>query len=157
MNRGDRIFATTTVTFRTLLGGPDDPNCFSLALRDGLSRHEVMDGDGQVRIVNMQLGPFRRVVAEYLADKRVEVELLSETVGLIVDPRVPEHELTPRWCTVCCPFRLIPEEQQRAFLRFWTPTIRDGKLVGWSNSMHDDNPPEVVDQWMVTLRESGAI
>ena len=125
------------VSGHTLLGGRDNPNCFSL---------------GSVRIVNMKLGPFDRVV-EQLGAIDVEVTLLSPNVGVITDSRFPENELTnSRWCTVCCPTSLLPEPQLRNFLRVNRPIFKDGLLLAWSWP-HDWVTDDEIDATMKRIKE----
>lgn len=134
----------TQVLSATLLGGEDNPNCFTLP---------NSTRDGAVRIVNMKLGPFYRV-CEQVDATDVEVRLLSPYAGVIVDPRFPEHELTNhRWCTVCCPTQFLPEEQLRNYLRYMQPTFIDGILMSWSGSMNKQFFDEEVEANMVRLKE----
>ncbi len=134
------------VTSYTLVGGHDNPNCFSLAAEGG-----------DVRIVNMKLGPFERVAAEFLRGG-VDAEMLAPGVAILTDSRIPEHELhNDRWCTVCCRFRLLPEEQQRAYLRTWTPHFHDGRLSSWGTRSLGGPPRDdaAVEADLATLRASG--
>lgn len=132
---------STRISGYTLLGGVDNPNCFSL---------------GSVRIVNMTMGPFERVVGN-LGATDVEVTLLGPRTGVITDSRFPEHELrNSRWCTCCCPFRLLPEAQQRAHLRTWTPHIADGRVSSWSGGVGRSNNDEAIERLLATLRSIGA-
>lgn len=128
-----------TIYGHTLLGGTDNPNCFTL--------------QGSVRIINMKMGPFERVVKQ-LAATDVEVRLLSSHIGVIVDPRFPENELTnSRWCTVCCPTSLLPEEQLRNYLKYWRPSFLNGVIVSWSGSTNDGVPDDEVEANMKRLKE----
>ena len=158
-----RIRTTTTITSTTLLGGDDDPNCFSLLCKDSpFTREAVIGGQMRdVRIVNMKAGPFRRAVKSIRpACHDVEVELLADGVGIIADPRFSPKEMhNDRWCGVCCRFRLLPEEQQRARLAYETPDIRDGELISWSAHLGPDrkrNTPEQVEEFLAQLRAIGA-
>ena len=153
---------TTSVTMQTLLGGDDD-NCFSLARRGHVHRSAkdyLADPRPDVRVVNMRLGPFRRAAAEFLKDGLVEVGVVAPGIVTITDPRVPARELNnDGWCTVCCPFRFLPEAQQRDRLRWETPDIRDGVLVCWSCRFgpgRKDNTPEQIEAWLKELRAIGA-
>lgn len=128
-----------TVHGHTLLGGRDNPNCFTLK--------------GSVKIVNMKLGPFNRVV-EQLNATDVEVTLLSPNIGLITDSRFPENELrNDRWCTVCCPTSLLPEPQLRDFLRYNKPIFKDGRILAWSWKSGDVVTDAEIDATINRLKE----
>lgn len=130
------------ITGHTLLGGDDNPNCFTL---------------GDVRIVNMKMGPFERVVKSIGATD-VEVTLLSDRVGLIDDPRFPVEEMhNRRWCRVCCPFGLLPPDQQRNELRTHTPFIKDGRLASWSWHQGTTHSDEEIDRFLSDLRAIGVV
>jgi hypothetical protein len=44
----------------------------------------------------------------------VQVHLLSERIGIIHDPRIPDEWYDKRYCEVCCPESLLPFPQQAA-------------------------------------------
>ncbi len=138
-NTGTTARIPAIVAGHTLLGGPDNPNCFTL--------------DGGVKIVNMKLGPFERV-REQLNATDVEVTMLSPYTGVITDPRFPENELTnDRWCTVCCPTSLLPEEQLRNYLRRWRPHFWDGILMSWCSNTNEVISDEEIETSLKRLQE----
>jgi hypothetical protein len=140
---------TLVVTWHTLLGGRDNPNCFSLAERAG-------DQCG-VRVVNMKMGPFQRMVRDAVLRDDVEAEVLAPGIVVLTDPRIPPHELhNDRWCGVCCPFRLLPEAQQRARLRRESPIFRDGELAAWGSQMGVARDEDAVERDLAALRAVGA-
>lgn len=138
---------TLNVTSFTLVGGDDNPNCFSL--------QTVPGSWNSVRVVNMKLGQFDRVVSHgYLTDD-VEAEVIDGHYAVLTDPRIPRHELSERWCPACLPFRYLPSAQQRAYLRTTAPIVRDGNLIGWSwmpGVTHDD---AAVDASLAALQAIG--
>lgn len=137
------------ITSHTLVGGRDNPNCFSLA---------SLDGGRDVRVVNMKMGPFQRVTATWPKREGVEATIIGGSVAVLTDSRLPEHEMhNSRWCAVCMPFEWLPPDQQRARLRVERPCIVDGRLSSWRiqpGVVHDD---ETVERFLSELRAIGLV
>ena len=155
MSEWQTVKLSTNVGWMTLIGGDDNPNCFSLFPLGAHATSENLIAGRDYRVVNMKMGPFERVRAEFLSDGMVEASVRGNVV-VLTDKRIPQSELSERWCRVCCPFAYLPEDQQRASLKRETPLIRDGKLCGWSSN-GETNSEETIDKHLADLKAIGAL
>lgn len=156
MSEWQTVRLSTTVGWTTLIGGDDNPNCFSLFPLNVNATSENLIGGRDVRVVNMKMGPFERVRAEFLTDGIVEASVRGN-VAVLTDSRVPQIELSDYWCGICCPFAFLPEDQQRKRLVHERPIIRDGKLCGWSSYFGATNSEEAIREYLAQLGNIGAL
>lgn len=79
-------------------------NCFSLRVKNLKN--------GYTRIANFGYENLQELFRRKIVEWPIEVEILSEKIGIIVDERIPKEWYSEHWCDVCCPRELMPEYEQ---------------------------------------------
>lgn len=103
----------TSITSTTLVGtmGKKFPlangNCFSVEC----------DDKTEYRIVNFVLENLEQLIKIKQLQWPVLILPISERQAVIVDERIPEDWFSNDYCEVCCPFNLLPHNQQMRYVR----------------------------------------
>lgn len=105
-------------------------NCFSLEVK-GLK-------NGYTRIVNFGYENLKELFRNKLVSWPIEVEILDEKRGIIVDKRISQEWYSEHWCSVCCPIDLMPEYEQFYYKEFdrLTGAIHSNNSVTYPRGMH---------------------
>jgi len=103
----------TAVTCQTLVGvmSRDFPlqygNCFSVS----------SDSTVRYKIVNFILENLQELLKQNVISWPVKILPISNRAAVIVDERIPEEWYSKEYCEICCPFDLLPHNQQMTYVR----------------------------------------
>lgn len=78
-------------------------NCFSVS---------TADGSKNFRIVNFGYENLKLLLNMKIVAWPVQVYALDESTAIIADSRIPDRFYDNMFCTICCPFDLLPLPQQ---------------------------------------------
>ncbi len=78
-------------------------NCFSVWANNRLS----------YQIVNIKFEPLKKLMRFGVVAFPIKIKHIGKNRAIIIDERIPQEWLNKRYCSICCPQDLMPEEQQR--------------------------------------------
>ena len=77
-----------------------------------LVSHLYEDGAGPLRIVNFNYENLSYLLDTHVLPWPIKVLQIGKRTAIVYDPRVPDEFFDAKWCTVCCPERLLPMPQR---------------------------------------------
>lgn len=120
----DKLVEFNKVGSQTLIGVNERKfpihrgNCFSL--------YNSKEEESYVKIVNFYVENLEHLIKEKILTMPVKVYMLGKTHGVILDERVPKEYYADKFCTVCCPWDLLPIDQK---IEDWAEQLRGEKTV----------------------------
>lgn len=113
----NNLIDTKSIGFQTLVGYctkkypiVNGGNCFSLET-----------DNKNIRIVNFGVENLKHLLKEKILDWPVKVFPITETLGAILDKRVPKEYYWTKFCSICCPFEYLPTTQK---LELWDQQLK---------------------------------
>lgn len=117
MNKSDmNTIDAYSIGMQTLVGSYGEfprkhGNCFSLHTNNDPSIDYNQGKDGY-RIVNFNVENLKHLIQYYELDFPIKILPLSDYIAVIHDWRIPDNYYDDRWCEICCPYSLLPIQQQ---------------------------------------------
>jgi len=115
-----KLLTFSEITGQTLVGYLEmgfpskHGNCFSVAASDGRP----------YRIVNFFAENLEHLLETGILTYPMGLAVLAPGVAVVRDHRIPDDYYRDEFCTICCPYRLLPEPQK---LR-WDRAVKSGRI-----------------------------